>query len=583
MLPFFYYFLKVIICSGILYSYYLTALRNKRFHQYNRFYLLSSVALSFVIPLLKIELWKETVQVSPVTTVITFVNQADAYVAKNTFTFWEWDNLFFVAITIVSVIFLVSLVVSLRKIFVLIRKHPKKFWEDICFVFTNSPGTPFSFFKYIFWNSEIDIESEAGRHILKHELAHVKEKHTLDKIFLSTALIIGWYNPFLWLIKKELSIIHEFIADQKAVSDGDANSFAIMLLHSAYPASSFTLANSFFHSPIKRRLLMLTSSKNTSFSYLRRVAVLPLLFVASVLFAFTIKEVKTRVITHASKGDNTTANKQTSLVQKEFDTYESLVDTSFKIKQDNKVPAKSDKVSVTTASNQIEVVVKAGAAKDTLKVSKALVLLDGKIITQEEMKDIKPSQIKSINVLKGQSATDKYGDEGKNGVIEITSLPVNEQRAQQQQYVREQQNFNNQQEKQKHEQSTYYVTGTNLENTSPAILPQFPGGLQGWRHYILRNANLSILADHKAPIGNYPVVITFDVNTDGSITNIAGESNIGYGTEEEAIKLVSKGPKWEPAKKDGVPVVSHVKQTITFMLTKDGALVTVDNIAIGTN
>src|SRR5205085_331813 len=110
--------------------------------------------------------------------------------------------------------------------FVLVRKYPKKFWEGVCFVFTNSPGTPFSFFKYIFWNTEIDIESEAGRHILKHELAHVKEKHTLDKIFLSVALIIGWCNPFLWLIKRELNVIHEFIADQKAVSDGDAHSFA---------------------------------------------------------------------------------------------------------------------------------------------------------------------------------------------------------------------------------------------------------------------------------------------------------------------------------------------------------------------
>ncbi len=73
----------------MMYCYYVLALRNKRFHQYNRWYLLSSVALSFVIPLIKIEFWKETQQ-SEAMKVVTFVYEADAYVAKNT-SFWNWE------------------------------------------------------------------------------------------------------------------------------------------------------------------------------------------------------------------------------------------------------------------------------------------------------------------------------------------------------------------------------------------------------------------------------------------------------------------------------------------------------------
>jgi hypothetical protein len=583
MLPFFYYLLKVTICSAVMYCYYLLALRNKRFHQYNRFYLLSSVALSFIIPLVKLELWKETIQPSPVTTVITFVNEADAYVAKNSSKIWQWDNLFFIAITIVSMVFLVTLFVSLRKIFVLIRKYPKKLWEGICFVFTNSPGTPFSFFKYIFWNTAIDIESEAGRHILKHELAHVKEKHTLDKIFLSVALIIGWCNPFLWLIKRELNIIHEFIADQKAVSDGDAHSFALMLLKATYPQQSFMLTNSFFHSPIKRRLRMLTLSKNTRFSYLRRILVLPLLMVISVLFAFTLKQVKKPLTT--------------SFIDKQIERQQMMgaVDnTNFadttSTKQDEKLTGENVNVAI-RISDGSRVVVSAGEVKDSLKMSKALVLLDGKVITQDELKEMNPSAIKSMDVLKGEAAISKYGEKGKDGVIEITTLSSTESATQkqyvedmrnfnkqQQDFTKEQQNLNKQQQVFSKEQQNYskeqekYLqqakngTMAAKEVTSQLEEPAtFPGGADGWRRYLEKKLDANVLAKNGAPAGLYNVKLSFDVSKDGSISNILAETKPGYGTEEEAIKAIARGPKWVPAQKDGAPIDSRVKQTISFM------------------
>ena len=82
MLALAYYLLKVTACSGILYCYYLLALRNKRFHQYNRWYLLSAVTLSFLIPLMRIEFWKEVPQ-STAMAVVTIINKADVYVAEN--------------------------------------------------------------------------------------------------------------------------------------------------------------------------------------------------------------------------------------------------------------------------------------------------------------------------------------------------------------------------------------------------------------------------------------------------------------------------------------------------------------------
>jgi len=98
-------------------------------------------------------------------------------------------------------------------------------------------------------------------------------------------LIGGWMNPVFWLIKKELHMIHEFIADKKSVESGDTASLAQMLLTAAYPQQTFKLTNPFFFSPIKRRIAMLSKS-NTRFSYLRRLIVLPLLGIMIVLVAF---------------------------------------------------------------------------------------------------------------------------------------------------------------------------------------------------------------------------------------------------------------------------------------------------------
>ncbi len=148
MPPFTYYLLKVIICNGLLYSYYLLALRNKRFHQYNRWYLLSVIGLSFIIPLIKITLWKQP-EPQGIMKVITFVNRADAYVVSNTRQL-NWSEIVSVAFAIVSFVFLLSVIISLVKIFLLVKSNPKKVWDNICFVFSEANGTPFSFFKYIF-------------------------------------------------------------------------------------------------------------------------------------------------------------------------------------------------------------------------------------------------------------------------------------------------------------------------------------------------------------------------------------------------------------------------------------------------
>jgi hypothetical protein len=146
------------------------------------------------------------------------LNNSDAYIEEVITTGHtqnlELSDLLLVGYVAVAFVFLLSFVILLISVFSLINKSEKNSLDNIILINSTAKGTPFSFFRYLFWNSQIDINTETGRHIFSHELAHIREKHSLDKIFLNVVLIICWINPFFWLIRKELNIIHEFIADK---------------------------------------------------------------------------------------------------------------------------------------------------------------------------------------------------------------------------------------------------------------------------------------------------------------------------------------------------------------------------------
>ena len=291
MLLFSFYILKVITCSGILFAYYWLLLRNKIFHQYNRFYLLASIGLSLLAPLVQINILHNADAPAPTIKLLQVVTSSNEYLDeivltahKNNFTLEQLASLLYVLTTLV---FLSLFIQVFIKISTLLKHHQQTVIDNICFVNTTAEGTPFSFLKYIFWNDHIEINTTTGNQIFKHELAHVQQKHSYDKLFINAVLIFFWCNPFFWLVRKELNIIHEFMADKIAVEDSDTEAFAAMILQATYPQHQFALTNPFFYSPIKRRLIMLTKNKNPKASYIGRVLVLPL---AVLLFAaFTLK------------------------------------------------------------------------------------------------------------------------------------------------------------------------------------------------------------------------------------------------------------------------------------------------------
>ncbi|RYY96237.1 MAG: N-acetylmuramoyl-L-alanine amidase, partial [Chitinophagaceae bacterium] len=282
------YGLKTVLCAALLYAYYHLALRNRAFHQWNRFYLLLLIPLSLALPLARIE-WQRpaTVAEGPVRLleVVSGGNELmDAAELPGRAPF-DWALLLYGIYTVVGAVLLVRFGRALWQLRRLARSFPAQQVEGIRFIEAPVPGTPFSFLRTIFWNPAIDPASASGQQILEHELVHVREGHSFDKLFVQGVLVLSWFNPVFWLVRRELDLVHEFIADRKAVADGDASTLARLILQVASPQHYAGLANPFFHNAIKRRIYMLNHTQRARMQYAGRILALPLLAVVGFAFA----------------------------------------------------------------------------------------------------------------------------------------------------------------------------------------------------------------------------------------------------------------------------------------------------------
>ena len=557
------YLLKVIICSGILCSYYFLALRNKIFHRWNRFFLLASVILALVVPVMKINIFqKPDEDKGTVIKMLQSINYGDEVVIEYGRKGFHINSELITesAYILISAIFLTIFFIALYKIIRLKKKYPETQIEGIHFITTDAKGTPFSFFNSIFWNNAIDLNSKPGQQIFNHEIAHIKEKHSYDKTFMNIVLIFFWINPFFWLIRKELNMIHEFIADQKALEDSDINAFAEMILQTVYPTQNFSLANNFFYSPLKRRLLMLTKNKNPKVSYLSRLLVLPL--AAIVFFAFTLK-VKT-VNNSNQDGVKPILNK---MISKNIESTESMpraIDTVPPMHYKNK---KVTTINVVPATPKVEVTYNDGT-KETITMEQAknrgfivpppppppslppaapvpppppplppdaVYVINGKIATIAEAKAIHPNNIQIVNVFKGEKAIAKYGEKGKNGIVEIIT------------------NSNGYLQKDTIPDKVF----TKTENEA-----KFPGGHAGWIKYITSQIQKNQNQFTEKDFGT--CLLKFIVNTDGSVSNVEATSMKGTQLEKIAVDAIRTGPKWIPAKQNDQVVASYRLQPVTL-------------------
>lgn len=719
MLPFFWYMLKVIICSGILFAYYWIFLRNKIFHGYNRFYLLASILLSLVLPILKINFWQPAGQQNQAIRILQTVSVGDDYMSRvvisGTESSWKAENLYMIVYILVSVIFLVALLRTLFLIRTLLKNYPVQHIEEVAFINTQHQSTPFSFLKYIFWNSDIDMDTITGKQIFKHEVAHIQQKHTHDKLFVNIVLIFYWCNPFFWLYRRELNMIHEFIADKKAVEDSDTAAFAAMILQAAYPKQQFELVNNFFYSPIKRRLLMLSKNKNPRVNYLGRIMVLPLMVLVFAAFSLKTKDNKKQ----ASELEIPAIHETAATIEIPATTLSlSIADTVPARAVTGVNPNSTDPLYIVNGKETdkaIAVNIQAADIEDMRVIKDAAVLKlygekgkNGVVIINTKAGAISPdywtggsltvhganisqvlgkspllivdnieypgktlNEIAALNGIKrlenidiyGAEAMKTYGEKARDGLIiaytsaarkELTEIrsendlplvnladsmglaalklkqlkeeelsaktlyeqkvvvgmKLNDMNLQNQKLMLQMQRKANtlleekmaterrlteqemklrklQLEKQKQELQLASLNYANAPQKQPEVIEvqgkamspvfteveqpaRFTGGKEAWQKFLQKNLKANTPVDHGAKAGIYKVELSFIINIDGSLSDIRCEKDPGFGTCEEAIRLIKTTPKWQPAVQNGKKVKCYFRQPITFVVEDAG-------------
>ena len=273
-----FYFLQVIIISGLLYSYYHFFLRNNKFHRYNRFYLLGTTIASLILPFLDLTFYFKSEEDIPAIYQVLSVVRVGDNINQTLSPAIAWNGILNIIYFLITVVLLLRFCFSLFKLKRVLDKYPSKKMDDILFVNTSENGTPFSFFNWLFWNENISLNSSNGQKILKHELFHIQQKHSWDIIYLELLTIFCWINPFFHIIKKEIKVIHEFLADQYASNQQNKREYAELLLMQVLQTNQ-KLVNPFFHNQIKRRIAMITKSTQPGYTFIRKIMVLPIIFI----------------------------------------------------------------------------------------------------------------------------------------------------------------------------------------------------------------------------------------------------------------------------------------------------------------
>jgi beta-lactamase regulating signal transducer with metallopeptidase domain len=598
-----FYLLKVLACSGVLFLYYFCFLRNRVFHQWNRFYLLAAVFISLLLPLIQFEIFYND-EHNGAMQLILIGQSADNYLQEIVITHEKsmaWENLVSLFYGCVSAFLLLSLFYSLHKIYSIIRSHTINFLHNIKFVDTAEKGAPFSFLDYIFWNREIPLHSETGQQIFQHELVHVQEKHTFDKLLMEVVIALFWCNPFFWLIRKELKYIHEFIADKIAVGEAGTEAFAAMVLQTTFPQQYRSIINPFFQTSIKRRIAMLTKQNNLKLAYAARIVALPL--VALTCFAFTVrtsspgsdaKQIASIVIV----GDTPVNNEKQLILDTIPNQGKQIKAIDVRKKEDKKineltityVDGSSEKLTENEARQRgllnnsstkdqqdgksTGIVLRGEnlSSKDT--AAQPLYILDGKEILKNEMNRLNPNNIQSVNVLKGESASKKYGDKGKYGVVEIITKEKDGTSA------------NDLQIKAKGDRVQLKTSDASIEAHEITVVGYRRDKVEGndvvfektefnasidsdtWREF-LEKASKPILADldkKGVPGGKYTVQVRFVVEKDGSLSSMSIVKEPGFGLGDKVLEIMKHAPKWKPAIQNQRVVRSYHTQPITFVV-----------------
>jgi len=450
-------------------------------------------------------------------------------------------------------IFSIRFLIQMSHLLYIIRKSGINKINGYKIVFTEGKFAPFSFFNIIFLNESFIYNDETAQ-IIAHEKIHIEKKHTYDIILLEIFTIIQWFNPFIWFYRNSIRDVHEYQADEGVVSKGyDKINYQKLLLKQLTGAEGvnnpdlFQPANNFNYSTIKRRIIMLTKSRTKKMAILKFLLVLPMSALLVLAFSCSESGSGNKTISYTLEyEDETETVKYDSPPQ--F-TGGSNALTEF-LRNNQKVPEKM--VEAKTAG-KVTVRFKVNTDGSLEKIRVAQTLKKGgkwskdklgygcdeeAIRLVKSMPKWKPAVYKGKPIKMNQSIEFFFGSP--------------EMQRNWSEYYNDEDNW------------TEFKVSSDSKEEEKSFDVQYPGSYPKMIEFLGKNLKYPEEARTSGIEGT--VVVAFKVGSNGKVSDVKIVQSIGYGCDEEAIRVVSKMPNWEIKNKVSDDFKCEMKLPIKFKL-----------------
>ena len=532
------YFLKINVAIALFYAFYRLFFYKDTFFTWRRVALLCFFAVSAVYPLLNIQTW--------ITAQEPMVAMADLYAdivlpeftltpEKTTF---DWKAIllqtagfvYWGGVALLAARFLIQLAGIIRLAF---RSRKTKIGNTNVHLLKQASG-PFSFFHWIFIHPTSHTEDELSE-ILTHEQTHVNQWHSIDVLVSEIVCTFCWFNPFAWLMKREIRTNLEYLADNRVLETGhDSKAYQYHLLGLSHHKAAATIYNSFNVLPLKKRIKMMNKKRTREIGRTKYLMFLPLAALLMIIsnieaVARTTKEVARDVIEAVE--DNLTSDP--TAPDMEVATETAPLET----------PApQQDKDKLVTYKGVV-------VDKDGKAVEGAEFFVDG---------DYKLPQGQSYVTGKNGNFSFKAFENAKMIVIwkkdgKMMGVPAT---------VNKENNSNMKIVMDREWQNPPADDPDNPVFEVVETMPEYPnGGMPGMMEFLSKNIRYPVNAQKNGTQGR--VTVQFIVNTDGSISNIGILRRVDPELDGEAVRVISAMPKWKPGMQKGKPV--RVKYTVPVM------------------
>ncbi len=284
------FIIKSTVCLFFMYGFYYILLRNQKTFTFNRFYLLFSVILSITIPFINFGIG---IDIPINKSIQDFSIATNGYILQSTIIAEQESNLFTI-INIVLVIYFfiatilfIRLIRNLHRIITKIKISERVDNNLLKVVLVKENTLPYSFFRYIIVNKHDYLTGKIDKELLIHEQTHCEQYHSIDILFIELTKILMWYNPIIWILKKEIQLNHEYLADNAVILKHDRKDYLNLILTNVFRNNISYLASNFNYSLTKKRLIMITKNDSSIKSMVGKITIVPLVMLLGITLSFS--------------------------------------------------------------------------------------------------------------------------------------------------------------------------------------------------------------------------------------------------------------------------------------------------------